>query len=97
MNISYNKKGSIKMKKMFALMLVIVLALSCFTACGGSSDSDLKYIQDKGTLVIGMTIYPPMNYYDDSGKLVGFDTELAEAVCAKLNLTAHFQEIEWNS
>lgn len=71
---------------------------SLMTGCGGNGDqTDREYIQDKGTLVIGMTIYPPMNYYDENNKLVGFDTEVAEAVCAKLNLTAEFQEIEWNS
>ena len=70
---------------------------SLLTGCGKSDETDLEYIQGKGTLVIGMTIYPPMNYFDENGKLVGFDTELAEAVCAKLNLKPEFQEIEWNS
>jgi polar amino acid transport system substrate-binding protein len=34
--------------------------------------------------------------YEENGKLVGFDTELAEAVCAKLGMTPKFQLIEWN-
>ena len=84
--------------KAAGLTAVSIASAGIMTGCGGNKDmTDAEYIQDKGTLVIGMTIYPPMNYYDDSGKLVGFDTELAEAVCAKLNLTAQFQEIEWNS
>jgi polar amino acid transport system substrate-binding protein len=48
-------------------------------------------------LKIGITIYAPMNYYDDDGKLVGFDTEFAEAVCAKLGVTPAFEEINWDT
>lgn len=61
------------------------------------TDSDWKYIQDKGELIIGITIFNPMNYKDESGKLVGFETEFAEAVCAELGIKAKFQEINWDS
>ncbi len=61
------------------------------------SNSDFQYIKGKGTLVIGITQYPPMNYYDKDGKLVGFDTELAEIVCGKLGLKPEFIEINWDS
>ena len=43
------------MKKTIALMLVLVLALSLFSACGASSKSDLKAIQDKGKIVVSIT------------------------------------------
>ena len=58
--------------------------------------SDLTYVTDKGTLVIGITDYAPMNYYED-GVLTGFDTEFALAVAEKLGVTAEFIEIEWDS
>ncbi len=61
------------------------------------TDDDWAYVQDKGTLVIGITEYDPMNYYDSTGKLVGFDTEFAEAVCAKLGVTPEFVIIDWDS
>jgi polar amino acid transport system substrate-binding protein len=61
------------------------------------TDTDYWYIKDKGTMIIGITMYPPMNFYDDSGKLTGFDTELAEAVCANLGINAEFVEINWDS
>jgi len=60
------------------------------------TDSDLKYIQDKGTLVIGITDYAPMNFKDESGKWTGFDTEFAEAVAEKLGVKAEFIEIDWD-
>ena len=62
-----------------------------------AADDDFAYIQAKGTLVIGITDYAPMNYYDETGKLIGFDTEFAEAACAKLGLTPEFIEIDWDS
>lgn len=61
------------------------------------TDSDYDYIMNKGELIIGITYFAPMNYKDDSGKLVGFETEFAEAVCAKLGIKAKFVEINWNS
>ena len=61
------------------------------------SEGDLAYVQNKGELIIGITYFAPMNYKDDSGKLVGFETEFAEAVCAKLGVKAKFQVINWNS
>jgi polar amino acid transport system substrate-binding protein len=60
------------------------------------ADDDLAYIQGKGTLVIGITEAAPMNYYDENGELVGFDTEFAQAVCAKLGLAYNFVIIDWD-
>ena len=67
------------------------------TAAPTDTDSDLAYIMDKGTLVIGITAYAPMNYYDENGKLIGFDTEFAEALCAELGVTPEFIIIDWDS
>ena len=47
------------------------------------------------TLVVGYTLYEPMNYEDDNGNLVGFDTELAQAVGEKIGYTVNFQLIDW--
>ncbi|MBQ7901143.1 MAG: transporter substrate-binding domain-containing protein [Clostridia bacterium] len=90
------------MKKLLSIMLVLVLALS-FAACGGNeapdnaADSDLAYITDNGKLVIGYTVYDPMNYTDDNGEFVGFDTDYAKAVCEKLGVEPEFVEINWDT
>ncbi len=60
------------------------------------TDSDLAYVTEKGTLVVGITEYEPMNYKED-GKWTGFDTEFAEAVAEKLGVTAEFVEIDWDN
>lgn len=62
-----------------------------------AEDSDWEYISGNGKLIIGMTLFAPMNYYDDSNTFVGFDTELATAVCEKLGLEVEFVEINWDS
>lgn len=62
-----------------------------------SADDDWSYIKNKGTLNIGITEYKPMNYYDETGKLVGFDTDFAKAACEKLGLTPNFIVIDWDS
>ncbi len=60
------------------------------------SDSDVAYVTGKGTLVVGITEYEPMNYKED-GKWTGFDTEFAEAVAEKLGVKAEFVEIDWDN
>ena len=62
-----------------------------------ADESDLAYIQDKGEMVIGYTVYAPMNYTDENGVFTGFDTELATAVCGKLGVEPVFQLIDWGT
>ena len=95
------------MKKLLALILALVMMLS-LAACGGEkapetgdvapeAESDLAYITENGKMVIGYTVYEPMNYTDENGKFVGFDTEYAEAVCAELGVEPEFVEINWDT
>ena len=76
----------------------VVTATESFDAFKQSeTDSDWAYIQGKGKLVIGITYFAPMNYKDENGELVGFETEFAKAVCAQLGVEAVFQEISWSA
>ncbi|MBQ7044970.1 MAG: transporter substrate-binding domain-containing protein [Clostridia bacterium] len=76
------------MKKFLALVLALMFVCCCFAGCGNT---------EKETIVVGYTIYKPMNYLDESGKLVGFDTELAEAVFGNLGYDVSFKEIQWEN
>lgn len=77
------------MKKIIAMILTLILAFficTCFSGCG------------KKEIVVGYTIYKPMNYMDENGELIGFDTELAKAVFEGMgykNVT--FKEIKWEN
>ena len=61
------------------------------------SEGDLQYIKDKGEMIIGITLFAPMNYHDDKNELIGFETEFAKAVCEKLGVEAEFVEINWDT
>ncbi len=96
------------MKKLLAVLLAALMLFS-FAACGGDKTntdadtktdadtvaSDLQYVKDKGELVIGYTEFPPLNYFDDKGNFIGFETEFAKAVCKELGVEPKFQLIKW--
>ena len=84
------------MKKLITLLLALSTLL-LFSACGKKTESDTDYIQKKGTLVVGVTSYEPMDYQDASGAWTGFDAEFAQAVAQKLGVEAQFIEIDWDN
>lgn len=73
------------------------------TAAGGETTaaadtaSDLAYIKEKGKMIIGYTEFAPMNYKDENGELIGFETEFAKAVCKELGVEPVFQLISWDA
>ncbi|MBR6568572.1 MAG: transporter substrate-binding domain-containing protein [Clostridia bacterium] len=99
-------------KKTLAIVLAILAVVMCFTlaACNGGKEntedttaastetaSDLAYIKGNGKMIIGYTEFAPMNYKDDNGELIGFETEFAKAVCAELGVEPVFQLIDWGA
>ena len=58
---------------------------------------DLAYVQDKGTLVVGITEFDPMDYQSADGEWIGFDADMARAFAESLGVTAEFQLIEWDN
>ena len=76
------------MKKLLSMLLAFIVSICCFgvfSSCAGN------------TITVGYTDYPPMNYTDDSGKLVGFDTELAEKVFSDMGYKVRFKLIDWSN
>ena len=61
------------------------------------ADSDVAYIQEKGTLVVGITDFAPMDYKDESGQWIGFDADMARKVAEKLGVEVQFVEIDWDN
>ncbi|MDI6528845.1 cystine ABC transporter substrate-binding protein [Pseudomonas otitidis] len=73
------------------------LALALGLGLAGTAAADLKDIQQKGALKIGLEgTYPPFNYQDESGKLTGFEVELAQALAKELGVKAEFQPTKWD-
>lgn len=60
-------------------------------------ESDVAYIQDKGTLIVGITEFEPMDYRDENGEWIGFDADMAKLVAEKLGVEIEFIVIDWNN
>ena len=87
------------MKKQIALLSAAALCAATLTACGGEKSSGdlLAQIQEKGEIVVAMEgTWAPWTYMDEQGELVGYDTEVAEAIAEKLGVEARFVTGEWD-
>ena len=62
-----------------------------------SAESDLAYVRDKGTLVVGITEFEPMDYQDADGNWIGFDADMAKAFGESLGVDVEFQIIDWDN
>lgn len=94
------------MKKCLCLLLALSM---CFllVACGDNASqnsganqaetSDLAYVKSKGTLVIGITEFEPMDYQDANGSWIGFDADMATVFAESLGVTVAFKVIEWDN
>ena len=60
------------------------------TEAAPAADSDLAFIQGKGTMIVGITDYEPMDFKDENGNWTGFDAELAQMVCEELGVKCEF-------
>ena len=87
------------MKKVLCLVMAMLMLTVALTACGKTDDAktDMEYVKEKGTLIVGITDFAPMDYQDEDGNWIGFDADLAKAFAAKLGVEVKFQIIEWDS
>ncbi len=89
------------MKKIISLVLAMVMMFA-LAACGGNADeqkpqTDMEYVKEKGTLVVGITDFAPMDYKEgESDEWIGFDADMAKAFAKSLGVEVEFVEIEWS-
>lgn len=62
-----------------------------------SADSDVAYIQGKGTLIVGITDFAPMDYKEGSDEWIGFDADMARLTAERLGVEVQFVEIDWDN
>lgn len=67
------------------------------TEAEAAADSDMAYVQDKGTLVVGITDFEPMDYKNTDGEWIGFDADMAKAFGESLGVDVEFVEIDWDN
>ena len=91
---SYADGSLLETAKKYGVQDALVEQTACeFTA---SENSDVAYIKDKGTLIIGITDFAPMDDKDESGEWIGFDADMARLVAKELGVVAKFVEIDWD-
>lgn len=82
-----------KFTKKLPLLMLSGLVLA---GCGGTSD--LNAVKNAGFLNVGITMYEPMDYYDEDGEtIIGFDAELSEAFAKSIDVSVRFIPIKWDS
>ena len=72
-------------------------ANSSTSSSSANTESDLAYVQDKGTLVVGITEFEPMDYQNTDGEWIGFDADMAKAFAKSLGVEVQFQVIDWDN
>ena len=95
-----------KVSKLISLMLAVLMLAGALAGCAAKNDagddtaetgSDLEYVKDKGTLVVGITDFAPMDYKDESSEWIGFDADMARAFGESLDVDVVFQVIDWDN
>lgn len=85
-------------KKVIAMLLTAAMVLSMGASVYAADESDTAYVQDKGTLVVGITDFAPMDYKEEgSDDWVGFDADMAGAFAESLGVDVEFVEIDWDN
>ncbi|WP_339149495.1 MULTISPECIES: amino acid ABC transporter substrate-binding protein [unclassified Sutcliffiella] len=98
-------------KKLLSALALLFLSAVVLAACGTSNDNGstgdapkeetdnlLSKVEKEGELLIGTEgTYPPFTFHDKSGKLTGFDVEIAEAIAEKMGVEAKFMETQWDA
>ena len=84
------------MKKVITLIMTVLMIAVCFTGCGTNEGSDIEYVKNKGKLIIGITVFAPMDYQEEgSDEWIGFDADMAKAFAESLGVEAEFIIINW--
>lgn len=95
-----------KAKRLLALVCGVLIAACAFAGCGGKTDAggntsaedDLSYVKNKGSLIVGITSFEPMDYQKEEGdEWYGFDADMAKAFAKSLGVDVKFQLIKWES
>ena len=77
--------------------LAVAAALQTAALLPAQAGENLGAIKSAGAIKIGTEgTYAPFTYHDESGKLVGFDVEIGEAIAKKIGVKPEFVEGKWD-
>ena len=95
MSAAYADGSMVEMAKTYGVQEAL-LEQPASEFAASETDSDVKYIQDKGKLIVGITEFAPMDYKDENDQWIGFDADMAKLVAQKLGVEVEFVVIDWN-
>ncbi|WP_411681099.1 ABC transporter substrate-binding protein [Clostridium thailandense] len=98
------------MKKVFSMIIILILSVSIFAGCGQSSskttasnsnttskENSLDRVKKAGKIVVGVDdTYPPMEFKDKENKLVGYDVDMVNEIAKKLGVNVEFVPTAWD-
>lgn len=91
------RKRVIGLLMAFTLANSVILLSGCGSNATNTNGDHLDQIKSDGKIIFAMEgQWAPWTYHDDSGELVGFDTEVGKAIASKLGVEAEFVEGEWD-
>ncbi|MGO1470008.1 MAG: transporter substrate-binding domain-containing protein [Tissierella sp.] len=79
------------------LMLGLILSMVFVLGACGKETNTLEEVKESGELSFAMTAqYPPFNFSNDDGEIVGFDIDIAKEIAERLGVEAKPITAEWD-
>ena len=84
------------MRKMIAMVLALIMAAACLTACGASGTS-LADVQKAGKLTVATSPdFPPFESLE-GGEVVGIEIDILNLICAELGVELEVVQMDFDS
>jgi polar amino acid transport system substrate-binding protein len=92
------------MKKIIVFGIIILALgfvgykyLSIYEQQKQTIDTSLSKIKERGKLIVGTNLpFEPMEYYDQSKKIIGYDIDLINAIASNLGVSVEIKDVPWN-
>lgn len=87
-----------KLKKLSLLLIIVLVITAVFsTACVDKNADSYQRVIEAGKLtVVGSGGYPPFNYFNEEGKVVGFDVDVGEEIASRLGVELDYVTSDWD-
>ena len=83
------------MKKLFLLLLMIILTVS---GCGNEAEKHTESMRYKKVLIVGIDDgFAPMGFRNEKGEIVGFDVDLAKEAARRMGVELELRPIDWDN
>lgn len=92
-------KGECPMKRVATLVMIIAITALIISACGPSEPAnELEAVRQEGKIVVGTSAdYPPFEYVDEAGEMIGFDIDLANEIGKQMDLEVEIIDMPFDS